>query len=446
MRLFQYRNREDRKYCIKRNLLPVPTPRYEYLGYIREHSMSVGIYLDRKRIYRDLGNCIGFAIKCNDYRLALSKLNHHLNEMGNITTDWYSFFDDCFNKEVSSCNDCNFFDLKTNMYNAYDDYNICESCKNNYYWNDRNGYYQEEAPDYDDDEDDDNDSIIGDYHSSRRNLKKIPSAFDKRSSNVFLGMELEIETDRDNRYDKAQDLLDHIGSITVQGKDYNYCLLENDGSLSYGFEMVTAWTGLDVHEKQLKYFNQQFRGMRSHNTSTCGLHVHIDKSDMTTLHASKIVLFINDPNNLSLVKCIARRDSASYAKIKDKKTDNHWLKQTRDHDNKRDQIKYLNYDRYEAVNFQNDKTVEFRLFKGSLVYSTIMACLEFTYSTYFFCKESSINDLTTHKFLEFICKDQNKPDTKFLRAYLKNKGYILPIKQSNPSPNKTNVSELITFE
>ena len=446
MRLIKYSCKEDWKYILKQNLIAPYTPRYDYLTYIRDQSQMAIIYNHRKRVYRDLGDCLNFAIRNYDYRMALNKLNHVRNEVGSIRTDWFRFFDDVFNMEINSCNDCSYYDLKTNLYNAYDDYDICESCKNNYYWNDRSGYYQEDAPDHYEDEDEDSDSIIGDYHSSRRNLKKIPSAFDKRKSNVFLGMELEIETDQDNRHDKAQNLLDHIGSITVQGKAYNYCLLENDGSLNYGFEMVTAWTGLDVHEQQLKYFNQQFRGMRSHNTSTCGLHVHIDKSDMTTLHASKIVLFINDPNNLSLVKCIARRDSASYAKIKDKKTDNHWLKQTRDHDNKRDQIRYLNYDRYEAINFQNEKTVEFRLFKGSLVYSTIMACLEFTYSTYFFCKESSINDLTTHKFLDFICKDQNKLDTKFLRSYLKNKGYILPMKQSNQAPNKTNVSELITFE
>lgn len=86
----------------------------------------------------------------------------------------------------------------------------------------------------------------------------------------------------------------------------------------------------------------------------------------------------------------------------------------------------LNADRYEALNFKNEKTVEFRLFKGSLKYETIMACLEFTYATWFFCRDASTKNLTTDQFLKFICANQNRKDTKFLRSFLKSKGFVMP--------------------
>jgi hypothetical protein len=100
---------------------------------------------------------------------------------------------------------------------------------------------------------------------------------------------MEINRDHD-RSERAEHILDKIG-YTPDGT--KYCLLENDGSLSNGFEMVTGYSGLE-HTRQLEFFKSRLSGAKSHNTSTCGLHVHICKSDMSLLHASKMVLFVND--------------------------------------------------------------------------------------------------------------------------------------------------------
>jgi hypothetical protein len=230
--------------------------------------------------------------------------------------------------------------------------------------------------------------------------------------------------DKDNR---AGVILENISDYRDEdGIRHTYCLMEEDGSLDNGFEMVTAYTGLDVHKNQLQYFKQRTRGLKSHDTSTCGLHVHVCKSSMTTLHGAKLVLFINDPANLSLVKSIARRDASGYSKLQNKKEDKHWLKDSvHSSKDKADQLRRLNSDRYEALNFRNDKTVEFRLFKGSLKYETIISCLEFSFACWHFTAQASTNELTTAKFLEFICLPQNRKDTRFLRAYLKDKGYSL---------------------
>ena len=62
--------------------------------------------------------------------------------------------------------------------------------------------------------------------------------------------------------------------------------------------------------KQLQFFKSPWRGVRSHDTRTCGLHVHTDKAGMSLFHACKMVFFIHDSNNQKLIKDIERRANA----------------------------------------------------------------------------------------------------------------------------------------
>jgi len=370
-----------------------------------------------RNTYKRFGASVGEAVRDGD----LSAMLELANDSVNTRLDWFDFIEEKFpysQGDIFRCNDCEVIEHRDNSSRCYDDYLVCESCRDNdYLWDDHRDTYVRE-------EDLTSNSIIGEYHSSRHRLGHIASSYDDRKPRVLLGLELEIETEND-RNNTAQKLLDGVGEY--QGEQY--ALLENDASLDHGFEMVTAYTGLDVHQEQLSFFKDDLykplKGAKSHDTNTCGLHVHICKSDMTTLQGAKMILFINDQANEKLIKAIARRDS-SYGSIKNKSDDKSWLKESLEVNGKRSQLRRLNRDRYEALNFQNDRTVEFRLFKGSLKYETIMACLEFTYATWFFCREASTKNLTIDYFLKFICANENKKDTKFLRAFLKSKGFSMP--------------------
>jgi hypothetical protein len=355
---------------------------------------------------------------------------------------WRAELYDNFGDDFYECNDCSHLGFQDDSRNVLNDYQVCYHCSQNYYYNEYEGYYQDERPDDDDEDDEDSNGYenIGSYHSSKRLLGHIPSSFDNRTPRVLLGLELEMELKDSDDYsldEQAGNLLDAIGKY----KGHRYALCEEDGSLDDGFEMVTSYTGLDVHKEQLQFFKNRFVGMASHNTDTCGLHVHICKSSMTTLHGAKMVFFINDTNNYQLVKALARRDNASYAKIKDKKSDTTWIKDAiRNTKEKKYQLKGLNSDRYEALNFNNERTIEFRLFKGTLKYETIMACLEFTYATWHFCKDASIDQLTTEHFIKHICKPENKADTRFLRVYLKNKGFDMVCKMPTVCPEQFRIA------
>jgi hypothetical protein len=386
-----------------------------------------------KAQYWAFGRAMSDCIRDNDSFEALDLINRsdvHCRQ------GWASFMDDHFSDNFFHCQDCENLFSTDEEHNCYDDYSVCNSCADHSYrYSDRNSYWVR-----DDDEEYSENKNIREYHTCSDHLGHIPSKYDDRKPRVLLGLELEMEIkDSYCRDDRAGDLLKNVGEY----KNHTYALCENDGSLDHGFEMVTAYTGLDVHSEQLKFFAEGgLKGAISHDSDNCGLHVHICKADMTTLHGAKMILFINDQANYKLIKAIARRDDSDYAKIKNKKDDTYWLKDAvRGCDSKRSQLRSLNADRYEALNFKNTNTVEFRLFKGSLVYSTIMSCLEFTYATWFFTRQSSTKNLTTDHFLKFICANENRADTKNLRAYLKAKGFELPEKNTvvafpTQSPNQ----------
>ena len=417
--------------------------RYFQNRILRNHygsAISKELYLAKKEQLIDFGKFYSEALKDGGKLQGQSVFEYlNRNEWIRCLRSWTDELCQHFSSSYFECNDCSDIGFDNDGMNVLDDYTVCNHCVQNYYWNDSCGYYQNE-PDEDDedDEDDSNYENIGSYHSSKRRLGHIPSNFDNRTPRVLIGLELEMECDEDHDKDEeAGHLLDNLGRYN----GYQYALCEEDGSLDEGFEMVTSYTGLDVHKHQLQFFKNSFAGMSSHNTKTCGLHVHICKSDMTTLHGAKMVFFINDAKNHSLVKAIARRDNASYACIKDKKTDKSWLKDAIKHTkDKKNQLRGLNSDRYEALNFNNERTIEFRLFRGSLKYETIMACLEFTYATWHFCKDASIDQLTTSDFIQHICKPENKADTRFLRVYLKNKGFDMVCKMPTVCPEQFRIA------
>jgi hypothetical protein len=409
--------------AIRLNLEPRIADRYHYYG--RPKSLTQIQELRKAR--KDFATAFAVCVQASDDDAALDLINEYRNS--SISYSFCDIFEARFGSYIFLCNDCDEYFHESDSHNVEDDYSVCNSCVSDYYWSDRRECYCHESDDnYDEDEDRDYENI-GSRHSSKHELGHIPSKYDMRNPHVLLGLELEMEINGDyDLDDRAGLLLNSVNPCYANERPYVYALCEEDCSIDRGFEMVTAYTGLDVHAHQLGFFKDRFRGATSHNTSTCGLHVHICKSDMTTLHASKMVLFINDPANHDLIYALARRDESGYCKIYDKKSDKSWIKNALLRKKRKDQIQALNPDRYEALNFQNEKTVEFRLFKGTLKYETIMACLEFTFATWHFCRNASTNQLTTAGFLEFICKPENRKDTRFLRTYLREKGFTLPMK------------------
>ena len=260
-------------------------------------------------------------------------------------------------------------------------------------------YVHEDYVSEDDEDDDDDDDTIGGYHSSRSLVRLQHDVWTAKHMR-FIGVELEVECGDESRSACASAVND------VVNKEGRMMFFENDGSLSHGFEMITQPMSLPAHRELFKFLNQPglTKGMRSHATSTCGLHVHVSRSGLTPLQIQKIVAFVNSPDNEWFIRALARRYSTGYCNIKEKKIGNGI---------------HTSFDRYEAVNLTNSKTIEFRIFRGSLKYEAVIAAIEFCHAVIEFCRPAvtSVNQLSAGSFLTF-CATNMADETKILRSYV----------------------------
>ena len=189
-------------------------------------------------------------------------------------------------------------------------------------------------------------------------------------SKRYFGVELEIDgAGKDS--DNADELL------LIANKEDEHIYIKGDGSLDDGMELVTHPMSLDFH-KQFQWEDIMkkaiYLGYRSHQTSTCGLHVHVNRSCLGDSREeqdeviARILYFIEHHWNEMLK--FSRRSEYSMnrwaARYGFEKTGREIL----------DKAKKGNNGRYAAVNLMNYATIEFRLFRGTLKYNTLIAALE----------------------------------------------------------------------
>lgn len=189
------------------------------------------------------------------------------------------------------------------------------------------------------------------------------------SPNLFLGLELEIEIIDDNRYDQ---IIDHIHNEWGEGSKSNLLYMKRDGSLSSsGVELVFHPMTLSAFKKFVPkdmFTYLRMNKCRSWDTDSCGMHIHSSKLGFDgQSHQYKFAQFIN--NNKDNNYQIAGRNSS-------------WAKYPGSKNEYRDVIKYIKRenepsDRYMAVNLMPEKTIELRIFRGSLKYERIMGALEY---------------------------------------------------------------------
>lgn len=251
-------------------------------------------------------------------------------------------------------------------------------------------------------------NIIEGYHTSRsRGWKVIESDWFRRHRRAY-GLELEVQNrsgeNSNNMAGRVHEVLNPSGDLG------EYCYFERDGSIGEGFELITQPAGLDTHRSKLDLFlnNEELkRGLRSHEGGNCGLHIHVGRQYLTQAQIYRIQSFLNDVRNEGLIRKISRRYGNSYARFRPEM-------------GKLSPIGKNNGERYEALNVTNRETVEFRIFRGSLRYESVIAALEFVDALLTFCMpgQTSIMDFNAIGFRRFISDPSMSVDTKYLRPYL----------------------------
>ena len=243
-----------------------------------------------------------------------------------------------------------------------------------------------------------------------------PSPIFYGEGNLFMGVELEIDGGGEDG-DHAREIM----ALVNEDDDHVYC--KHDGSLNEGFEIVSHPMSLDYHTYEMDWHAVLEKavelGYTSHNTSTCGLHIHCSRKafgeeyEEQEAAIGRIVYFVEKHWN-ELVKFSRRKASnlnrwaARYATISGTAKETY----------EKAKSKYT--DRYVAVNLQNYATVEFRLFRGTLRYQTFMATLQLVHEI---CESAiALSDmememLSWSDFVSAIDREA-KPE---LIAYLKSK-------------------------
>lgn len=247
----------------------------------------------------------------------------------------------CYNNHYTRCSNCGSLIHEDDVY-QFDGENYCHDC----YDDERNKI-----------------RYIHDYGYK-------PEPIFYGDGNRYFGVELEIDgAGKDDEY--AEELLD----IANMSNEHIY--IKSDGSLDDGMEIVSHPMTLDFHKDfcwediMRKAISLSYR---SHQTSTCGLHIHVNRNSFAENREeqdeviSRILYFVEHHWN-EMLKFSRRSEYAM----------NRWSSRYGYENSPKailEKAKKGNCGRYAAVNLCNYHTIEFRLFRGTLKYNTLIASLE----------------------------------------------------------------------
>ncbi len=227
----------------------------------------------------------------------------------------------------------------------------------------------------------------------------------------YFGVELEAEVcvknpSGNNTRFKSDDIVKQIKEIDELVGDN--VLLKRDGSLSHGIEIVTRPATL---HKQYglwnKFFSVKHPDLRSFDTKTCGLHVHVSREGLDDHAIAKTVCFINSETNKKFMFVLAGRTVSDFTKFKNKSLSN---------------AHQFSGDRYEAVNLANAETIEFRMFRGTLKKESLFKAIEFCDAILEYCSQdkSLEQSMSRSNFVRFVNQQCKWPH---LAAFIKAKWY-----------------------
>ena len=296
---------------------------------------------------------------------------YHYEDM--IYTDEGDYYCNRCDDQYFYCDECDRYfshDRTEEHYDPNEDRVYCEDC-----WEEHGG---EDHLDYQT-QDTSRADIVGDiesttpyyspvsgYHNYYRSFI-FRSLANETEPKLFFGTELEVENNGDYNTDKvASYVLNNLNCITAE-----------DGSLNNGFEIIsdpqTIGYWLSRKDKIAAVFKELTdNGIRSDETSTCGLHIHISREGLgETIEEQE--------NTISKMELIIE-NFKEQMKAFSRRKDFYWCSFLSDITNielSTDDIKNKKpIEHRSALNIEHSKTVEVRIFKGTLNPTTFFASLE----------------------------------------------------------------------
>ena len=240
---------------------------------------------------------------------------------------------------------------------------------------------------------------------------------------LFFGVEDEADKGENPRA-AAKDVQDVTDALYIK----------HDGSLENGFEIVTHPCTLAYHMYEFPWrhvcSNALKHGFKSHDARTCGLHVHVgcgqfaDSTDGQRDVVAKIVLLVD--RHWDALVTFSRRKAGQL---------DHWASRprldntlTNEYMIRRNALSTMDEGRYQAINltnFNRNRTIEFRLFNGSLKRDTIIATLQLVSNLCKYAMAHTMAEVLASSFMDIVRTEEFKE----LSAYVDERftdGYTVP--------------------
>lgn len=292
----------------------------------------------------------------------------------------YDYCYTCYMEETYRCDDCGRRFRYDDSLHEVNEHWYCHSC------------FEDHRP------------IIADYHSMKEYSDIIFHGDADRRNELHIGIEIETDSEhRVNRERIAGGVKDILG---------DFVNIENDGSLNYGFEIITHPATLNYHLSMMTKYKATFEylidnDMRGHDISTTGMHHHIDRRFFGSKEDSSIakIMYLMEKFHREF-KTFARRTDAQCADWCRSRKQNYngkagWIKQA-----VMESKEYSSYQqRYYNLNLTNANTIEVRLWKSTHNSQTFEATIKFTVRLAKLCRDTRAVDLAKYSFDQLLGDD-----------------------------------------
>lgn len=234
------------------------------------------------------------------------------------------------------------------------------------------------------------------YHHDQPRLKFYGDNHD--NTVPYMGVELEVA------YGGHSD--ENVGIvlplINTREDIFMYCM--HDSSLDNGFENITQPATLEYHksikDKYMAYFAKlRELGYLSHDTPCCGFHVHVNRDYFDGYDETAVlenILYINEKFWDELLKFSRRvKQKMEYCRRFD---DEYSIPEFVEDSNRSGSSTWHHY----VINYANENTIEFRIFRGTLNIETFYATLELVQSICNAAKDLTRDEIDALSFEDLL--------------------------------------------
>lgn len=394
--------REIKKAIIAgQSIASLTDPLIEYINQRTQTNITVGY---RDRLFRLINPTL------SDHGLKVFYCHYHDEVEILETDDIYQtssndlICEDAYNNHYFTCHDCeeiNHSDYAERFDSRSDDELYCASCHD-----DQRSYCDDcDTVNHQDDHCECENSD-DEYNLDRYDRRNKLHFHGKENSILFYGGECELQAYRDQ---SRSEVVDTFRDSFNNGIENVIC--KHDGSLDSekGFEMSTTNCSFDYHKEE--FWNDFFelkpaQYCKAYDGYQCGIHWHFNRNAFTENQMRRLNCFYNHPKNKKLIVDIAGRNENNYCKFFPSITFNDPIKTQGE------------YYKYRVINFNNENTIEIRIFRSNLKQISFFRYLEFIHTVNEWIRSSDVNDesnITWEYYFDWLLKNMDK---KFSNLFL----------------------------